>query len=136
MKNKTFIFILAIGLFLLTSCSSASSEVISLNEIPAPPSLTIYEGAEEYALDTEVFTSEQASAKSISTQYYWMAEAGEWESVQAHYRDTFNTRGWELVHEDANTLRWDSGKQAFEVSMVPSSEGEGYIVVLILVSKE
>ena len=140
------VFLLSIALFallILAGCGSAGPP-IALNEIPVPPELTVYEGPEEYALDTLVIALEQAfdvQPKTAEIQYYWMPESVAWEQVEQFYDAALVDAGWSRGEGPAasNIARWvrrsNGGEQTLVVSAIPVAESEGRILAVVLVRK-
>ncbi len=133
--------IVVLALLILAGCSSAGPPV-SLSQIPVPPDLAVYEGAEESTFDTLIIALEQAfeiQPQKADIQYYWMPEAITWEQVEQFYQSALANTDWTIKEPAAfNIARWmrdsSAGKQVFVVSAIPISAGEGHILVVILAS--
>lgn len=119
---------------------SEAQQIDSLNQIPVPLNLVVYEGAEEIPLDILMLASKQAfetQPGELETQYYWMPKTVTWEQVTQFYEDAFVDSGWRADGATFNTIRWIDGQEqkTFVVTAVPTLPDEGYILVLMFVSR-
>lgn len=79
----------------------------------------------------------ERDTQKIETQYYWVPQSIAWSKVEAFYQDFFENLNWnkrDLVSQ--SSLMWSrniaEGQQSLMMISVPSNEGEGHIVLLIL----
>ena len=126
-------------LLALPGCGGDSAPV-SLNEIPIEPGLTVYEGAEETALDNAIMATESAfgvGPKKAEIQYLWMPETVNREQVDRFYRSALAEGGWDMDDAAAPGMgRWkrnsSAGQQVLVLNAVPVTSGDGHIMIIIL----
>lgn len=141
MKISTWFILIA--LFILAGCSDGNSTnntpPVEWSEIPVVPGMDVYEGAEEYTLDTFSSALQQAlgaESQQMSIRYYWLPETISWEDIKQFYEDALLEKVW-LPEEGSaglNTAVWqhNSGKQKLTITALPVAGSEGHILALIL----
>ena len=128
-------------MLITTGCGSTSPPV-TLSDMPIPPDLTVYEGAEETTFDTLIIALKQAfevQVKKTEIQYYWMPETVTWGQVEQFYQRAFTDTDWtaDKGSDTLNTACWSrkssAGKQVLVISAIPIASSAGHVLVLILV---
>ena len=118
---------------LVAGCSNAPGTVC-LDDLPAIPGLSLYEGAEEIVLDRVANALRTAiDDTELEAEYYWDPNVRAWDELVASFGSRIEPEGWAADKEEAfaGVAVWTRATQRLVLAEIPQLSG-GRIIALFL----
>jgi hypothetical protein len=129
---------------LLIACNASPQAPMPIGDIPVPPGVEQYEGAEETTLDITMMTLALAHGlpgASRDIRYYWLPPTLTEETVEAFYTEQLPAQGWTRSEDSLlSAMLWTrpsrDGEQRLALGQIPLAGVEGQILLMVLVTEE